>query len=110
MRLSRRLALSGVTVAAALGRRAHAATPTVRIGVLTDLSGQYRDNSGPTTVSGLPLSVVAPGLSIKPIVEDGARRPDCGDACPIISRLWPSCSDAGHRARTSPSELVEQFV
>jgi hypothetical protein len=42
MRLARRLALSGATVAATLGRRVRAATPTVRIGVLTDLSGQLR--------------------------------------------------------------------
>src|ERR1700712_351561 len=64
MRLSRRLALSGATVTAALGaaslsRHARAATPGVRIGVLTDLSGQYRDNSGPTTV-----------LAAKQAVED----------------------------------------
>ena len=59
MHLSRRLALSGATVAATLGRHAHAASPTIRIGVLTDLSGQYRDNSGPTTV-----------LAAKQAVED----------------------------------------
>ena len=40
-------------------RLARAASPTIRIGVLTDLSGQYRDNSGPTTV-----------LAAKQAVED----------------------------------------
>ena len=38
---------------------AQAARPKIRIGVLTDLSGQYRDNSGPTTV-----------LAAKQAVED----------------------------------------
>ena len=51
MLLSRRSALAATAAAVAtpLGL-ARAAEPLVRIGVLTDLSGQYRDNSGPTTV------------------------------------------------------------
>jgi len=54
MSVSRRSLLGqSVMIGAALlpGRaRAQAARPVLRVGVLTDLSGRYRDNSGPTSV------------------------------------------------------------
>ena len=52
MNLSRRRLLAGTAAAPLLGRsrRARAAGATIRVGVLTDLSGQYRDSSGPTSV------------------------------------------------------------
>ena len=90
MRLSRRLALSGATVAAISGRRVRAATPTVRIGVLTDLSGQYRDNSGPTTVlaakqAAEDFSPSAHGFAVEVIAADHQQKPDVGSS---IARQW----------------------
>ena len=51
MRLSRRRLLAGTAAAPLLGRtRAQAAGETIRIGVLTDFSGQFATISGPTSV------------------------------------------------------------
>ena len=60
MRLSRR---SLLTCAAALSAapviRARAqGKPVIKLGVLTDLSGTYRDNTGPTTVACAALILV----------------------------------------------------
>jgi branched-chain amino acid transport system substrate-binding protein len=90
MHLSRRLALSGATVAATFGRQGRAATPTVRIGVLTDLSGQYRDNSGPTTVLAAKQAVEdfnpsAHGFAVEVIAADHQQKPDVGAG---IARQW----------------------
>jgi branched-chain amino acid transport system substrate-binding protein len=90
MHLSRRLALSGATVAATFGRHGRAATPPVRIGVLTDLSGQYRDNSGPTTVLAAKQAVEdfnpsAHGFAVEVIAADHQQKPDVGAG---IARQW----------------------
>ena len=90
MHLSRRLALSGATLAATLGRRARATTPTIRIGVLTDLSGQYRDNSGPTTVLAAKQAVEdfnpsAHGFAVEVIAADHQQKPDVSAG---IARQW----------------------
>jgi branched-chain amino acid transport system substrate-binding protein len=95
MTISRRDALSGV---AALGsvaltsRRAaaQAATPTFRIGVLTDLSGQYRDNSGPTTVLAAQQAVedfrpADHGFKVEIISADHQQKPDIASG---IARQW----------------------
>jgi branched-chain amino acid transport system substrate-binding protein len=95
MYLSRRSALVGGTAAggtAALGlaRRARAADPVLRIGVLTDLSGQYRDNSGPTTVLAAKQAVEdfnpsAHGFRAEVIAADHQQKPDVGAG---IARQW----------------------
>ena len=64
--------------------------PTVRIGVLTDLSGQYRDNSGPTTVLAAKQAVEdfnpsAHGFRGEVIAADHQQKPDVGAG---IARQW----------------------
>jgi branched-chain amino acid transport system substrate-binding protein len=95
MTLSRRNALVGGSSVAALGlaasRRAAAqATPTIRIGVLTDLSGQYRDNSGPTTVLAAKQAVedfnpASHGFNVEILSSDHQQKPDVGAG---IARQW----------------------
>jgi branched-chain amino acid transport system substrate-binding protein len=94
MILSRRDALIGgtaIAASAAAGRRARAqATPTIRIGVLTDLSGQYRDNSGPTTVLAAKQAVEdfnpsAHGMNVEIISADHQQKADVGAG---IARQW----------------------
>jgi branched-chain amino acid transport system substrate-binding protein len=56
MTITRRSIIAGAATMAALSRRPVRAqgggkTPTIRIGVLTDLSGSYRDVVGPTAVT-----------------------------------------------------------
>ena len=52
MQLTRRATLAGVTgLAATRGRRVRAERAVVRVGVLTDLSGPYRDINGPNGVA-----------------------------------------------------------
>jgi branched-chain amino acid transport system substrate-binding protein len=93
MILSRRDALIGgsaLAASAGIGRRARADTPTVRIGVLTDLSGQYRDNSGPTTVLAARQAVEdfnpsAHGFAVEILSADHQQKPDVGAG---IARHW----------------------
>jgi branched-chain amino acid transport system substrate-binding protein len=93
MTVSRRDALTGGTAVAALAtmRRARAqTTPTVRIGVLTDLSGQYRDNSGPTTVLAAKQAVedfnpTAHGFTVEVLASDHQQKPDVASG---IARQW----------------------
>ena len=93
MTISRRNALAGGTAAIALGAAservwAQAGTPTIRIGVLTDLSGQYRDNSGPTTVLAAKQAVEdfkPNGFNVEILASDHQQKPDVGSA---IARQW----------------------
>ena len=92
MRLSRRLVATSGLAAMALGaRRARAQKgPVLRVGVLTDLSGQYRDNSGPTSVLAARQAVedFAPdrhGFAVEVIAADHQQKPDVGAA---IARAW----------------------
>ena len=50
MRLPRRTLLGTAAAASLLHRPARAENPTIRIGVLNDQSGPYRDDGGPTSV------------------------------------------------------------
>ena len=95
MTLSRRSVLTGTVVMAAplAGRgpaRAQPAAQTVRIGVLTDLSGQYRDNSGPTSVLAAKQAVEdfrpeAHGFTVEILAADHQQKPDIGAA---VARQW----------------------
>ena len=89
MTVSRRAVLAGTSAAALGGTRARAAE-TVRIGVLTDLSGQYRDNSGPTSVLAARQAVEdfkpeAHGFTVEILAGDHQQKPDVGAA---IARQW----------------------
>src|SRR5215475_9866836 len=88
----RRLTL--LTSAAALGAapmlRARAqAKPLIRLGVLTDLSGTYRDNTGPTSVAAAQLAIeeMKPhlGFDVELISADHQNKPDVAAS---IARQW----------------------
>ena len=54
MTITRRNMIAGTATMAALSRppaRAQGTTPVIRIGVLTDMSGTYRDLAGPNSVA-----------------------------------------------------------
>ncbi len=90
MSFHRRTLLAAIT-AGALPRLARAqARPVLRLGVLTDLSGQYRDNSGPTSVLAARQAVedfgpAAHGFDVDVVAADHQQKPDVGGA---IARRW----------------------
>ena len=74
---------------APFGARAQTSAP-LRIGVLTDLSGQYRDNSGPTSVLAARQAVEdfrpdRHGFAVEILAADHQQKPDVGAA---IARAW----------------------
>jgi len=86
MRMTRRAALGASLVAAqglaSPGLRAQGAEP-IRIGVLTDLSGPYRDVTGPTSVACVRQAVeeftaANPGIRVEIVTADHQNRPDVG--------------------------------
>ncbi|MDO9707309.1 ABC transporter substrate-binding protein [Paracraurococcus lichenis] len=83
---STRRALLGATAAAPVLASAHAraqAAETIRIGVLTDLSGPYRDVTGPTSVTCVRQAVEEftaqnPAIRVEIITADHQNKPDVG--------------------------------
>jgi branched-chain amino acid transport system substrate-binding protein len=77
-----RRALLGGTVASGLlagtGRKSHAQSRPIRIGVLTDLSGPYRDTGGPTSVASARQAVedFGTGLAVEVVAADHQQKPD----------------------------------
>ena len=74
-------------LATPLSARAQAAN-TVRIGVLTDLSGTFRDLNGPNTIAATRLAVqefAARGFQVEVVTADHQNRPDVGVN---IARQW----------------------
>ena len=89
MQLSRR-ALLGTAAATLAYRPARAQSPTIRIGVLNDQSGPYRDDGGPTSVICVQQAVqefgaAVPGLNVEVIFADHQNKPDIGAG---IARQW----------------------
>ena len=89
--LTRRVALAG-TAGMLAAPVVHAQDrPVLRIGVLTDLSGQYRDNSGPTSVLAAQqamaeFTIQAPaGFVVEILSADHGQKPDLGAS---IARQW----------------------
>ncbi len=89
---SRRRILAGAPAAliGGWGLRAWGAARPLRIGVLTDLSGPYRDTSGPTSVASVTQAVedfrAAGGdLPIEVLSADHQNKADIGAA---IARAW----------------------
>ena len=92
MPLSRRLLLGGAT---ALGTtpivRARAqAKPVISVGVLTDLSGTYRDNTGPTSVACAKQAIEefnaeSHGFTVEFRAADHQNKPDVAAS---IARQW----------------------
>jgi branched-chain amino acid transport system substrate-binding protein len=94
MAVSRRLVLAGFGVGLAAidaaPRPARAAGKPLRIGVLTDLSGPYRDTSGPTSVASVRQAVadfaaMGGGLEVEVLAADHQNKADIGAA---IARGW----------------------
>jgi branched-chain amino acid transport system substrate-binding protein len=63
------------------------AAPVLRIGVLNDQSGPYRDDGGPTSAICARQAVAefAPGFAVEVIVADHQNKPDIGAG---IARRW----------------------
>ena len=82
-----RRALLAAAAAAPLARPARAQAGTVRIGVLNDQSGVYRDISGPTSVACVRQAVEdgARGLQVEVLAGDHQNKPDIGAS---IARQW----------------------
>ncbi len=81
-------AAAGAVTALPRLARAQAAN-TVRIGVLTDMSGTYRDNTGPTSVACTQQAAAefgaGRGFTIEVIQADHQNKPDVGSN---IARQW----------------------
>jgi len=90
MSLTRRTILAGVTAASTLPiRRARAQTkPVIRIGVINDQSGPYKDLNGPTSVICTKQAVLefnAQGFDVEVLSADNQNKPDVAVA---IGRQW----------------------
>jgi branched-chain amino acid transport system substrate-binding protein len=93
MKLTRRSALSatvGVGAALALPRYGFAQKPVIRIGVLNDQSGPYRDDGGPTAIVCTQQALVDFGISgkgwdVEVLSADHQNKPDVGVS---IARQW----------------------
>ena len=86
--LPRRALLAGAAAMPVLARAQ--GLPAIRIGVLTDLSGQYRDNSGPTSVLAARQAVedFGPeqhGFTVTVTTADHQQKPDVASA---VVRQW----------------------
>jgi len=87
--LARRTLLGAAAAAAALPR-ARAKTPPIRIGVLGDESGPYRDFSGPVSVACARQAIAdfaagGKGIEVEVLVGDHQNKPDIGAG---IARRW----------------------
>jgi branched-chain amino acid transport system substrate-binding protein len=90
MRLTRRTLLSSAALAAIAPRFSRAQTATIRIGVLNDQSGPYRDDGGPKGVicakqALLDFGVSAKGFNVEVLSADHQNKPDVGAS---IARQW----------------------
>ncbi|MBU6497784.1 MAG: ABC transporter substrate-binding protein [Rhodospirillales bacterium] len=90
MNISRRTLLgtaAAVATVPAISRRARAAS-TIKIGVLNDMSGPYRDTSGPTSLicaKQAALEFGNKGFDVEILSADHQNKPDVGAA---IARQW----------------------
>ncbi len=91
MRLTRRTALGTAAAAATLpALRARAQTPTIKIGILGDQSGVYRELSGPIAIAAVKLAVAdskAAGrdIAVEFVTGDHQNKPDIGAG---LAREW----------------------
>jgi branched-chain amino acid transport system substrate-binding protein len=93
MQISRRGLLGAAAAAATLPLASHghaqAANPTIKIGVLGDMSGVYRDLSGPGAIACVKQAVqeFAAGkqMNVEVVSADHQNKPDVGTA---VARQW----------------------
>ncbi len=86
--LTRRAALAAAAATAALPLRARAQSQTLRIGVLNDMSGNYRDATGPTSAVCARQAVeefASKGFAVEVLTGDHQNKPDVGAG---IARQW----------------------
>ena len=86
--MHRRNLLGGAAAVAAAPFHARAQAPTIRIGVLTDMSGPYRDPTGPGSAICAEQAVAefaGRGLNVEVLRADHQNRPDVGAN---IARQW----------------------
>ena len=87
MRISRR-SLLGTAAVAGLPFAAGAQTPTIKFGVLTDMSGPYQDVAGPGAVAAAKMAMAefkANGFNVEVVSADHQNKPDVGVG---IVRQW----------------------
>ncbi len=89
MRLTRRSLVAAGLSTAVMPHFAHAQSQVLRIGVLNDQSGPYRDDGGPTGAICVRQAVqefaASKGLNVEVLVADHQNKPDIGVA---IARQW----------------------
>jgi branched-chain amino acid transport system substrate-binding protein len=90
MRITRRTMLGAATAAAAMPlRRSRAqARPVIKIGVINDQSGVYRDVNGPTSIACTRQAIqefAAGGFDVEVLTADHQNKPDVGAA---ITKQW----------------------
>jgi branched-chain amino acid transport system substrate-binding protein len=88
MTITRRVFTAGAAAAAFAPHFAHAQAQTLRIGVLNDQSGPYRDDGGPTSAICARQAVAefaASGFNVEVLVADHQNKPDVGAG---IARRW----------------------
>ncbi|MDR3466982.1 MAG: ABC transporter substrate-binding protein [Xanthobacteraceae bacterium] len=91
MRINRRIFVGAGLASAIVPRPGRAqADDTIRIGVITDMSGIYRDVSGPTTVACArqaadEFTAANPSIKVEVLVADHQNKPDVGLG---IIRKW----------------------
>ena len=89
MDITRRAAIGGLALAGVIQRRALAQTARpIRLGVLNDQSGPYRDGGGPTSTACVRQAILEFGTSVFPVevlVGDHQNKPDVGAG---IAREW----------------------
>ena len=87
MRLSRR-SLLGTAAATGLPFAAQSQTPTIKFGVLTDMSGPYQDVAGPGAVAAAKMAIAefkAQGFKVEMVSADHQNKADVGVG---IVRQW----------------------
>ena len=91
MSISRRTLLGAAAALPAIGHaRAQGAGTTLKVGVLTDLSGPYQDLAGPLAVKAAELAlkdygVAGKGWTVELRSADHQNKPDIGAG---IARQW----------------------
>ncbi|MCX7384486.1 MAG: ABC transporter substrate-binding protein [Alphaproteobacteria bacterium] len=88
MTISRRALIGTAAAATALPLAARAQSPTIRIGVLTDLSGPYQDIAGVVSGHATRQAVeefASKGFNVEVLVADHQNKSDVGVA---VSRQW----------------------
>ena len=87
MTLDRRALLAAVAAAPLLGKGARAQARTIKLGVLNDQSGPYRDIGGMQSVNAVrqAVSEFGGGMPVEVLFADHQNKPDIGAA---IARQW----------------------